>query len=989
MVIGVALAGLLISAGPVEVRAQPSLVTDAFTGLIDVSTETVTYTHGTTTELCFGARESFDGADGLFCYDGTTVRQVSGTVSDFGNLSAQEDAFVVYDGVLYFGATGDKGEGKELWSYDGTSVTQVDDINAGAGGSDPANFAVYDQALYFSADGGGGTELWRYRSGDAGATKVDDLCSTCTFGGSPSSLTVYDGALYFRADDATDGYELWSYTAGDASATQVDDINGGGDSIPSWLTVYDGSLYFAAYNGTDGTELWSYTAGDASATQVDDINGSGSSSPNELTVYDGTLYFQAYGDSDGTELWSYTAGNTSASKVDDVYDGSSSSVPRSFTVYDGALYFRARVETGPSITRRNLFRYATGDGSATNVADINYDNSVNVENGMTVYDPGSGPKLYFDASQPTGAFGNGEGLYSYDGPNATLSAEANTNVSTLTNPTSLTALNGSIYFFASTSATSGVGLWAYSGGTVSLVKDSFTFGSLSEIAVYDGALYFRAEDFTSGSGVELWTSDGTTSGTEMVEDLNSGSDDGVPRFLTVYDGNLYFSANNGSTGSELYLYDGSSIKLVENICSSCYYGSRPQDLTVYDNSIYFSAEKDDGAGRELYRSNGLSATRVTDINPGSGYSSPTELTVWDGRLYFQATDGSTGRELFVYDAAQDQAQLVKNIDGGSGNSNPSNLTVYDNRLFFQATDGNTGQELFKLDGPIVSNVADLNAGGKDSDPRDFAVYNDRLYFTAYTEEDGREPHGYDGSSVTSVDLNAGSASGGGVSPIRFDDGSGVQLYVLASDGQTGTELWRFDQNSAPLPVELASFEAARDGRESATLSWTTASEQNNAGFRVQHKAPSQDSWSRIGFVESKATGGTTTDATTYQFSAEDLSVGAHQFRLKQVDLEGTTHLHASVELELTMKQALRVSGPAPNPVRNQATVSFAVKERKEVTLTLYNLLGQKVRTLYRDVPAPGQAQRTPLDASTLSSGTYFLRLQADGKTKTRRVTVVQ
>jgi len=177
--------------------------------------------------------------------------------------------------------------------------------------------------------------------------------------------------------------------------------------------------------------------------------------------------------------------------------------------------------------------------------------------------------------------------------------------------------------------------------------------------------------------------------------------------------------------------------------------------------------------------------------------------------------------------------------------------------------------------------------------------------------------------------------------------------------------------------------------ESATLSWTTASEQNNAGFRVQHKAPSQDSWSRIGFVESKATGGTTTDATTYQFSAEDLSVGAHQFRLKQVDLEGTTHLHASVELELTMKQALRVSGPAPNPVRNQATVSFAVKERKEVTLTLYNLLGQKVRTLYRDVPAPGQAQRTPLDASTLSSGTYFLRLQADGKTKTRRVTVVQ
>jgi ELWxxDGT repeat protein len=489
----------------------------------------------------------------------------------------------------------------------------------------------------------------------------------------PTFLTVYNGTLYFQADAAGDGNELWSYTAGDGSATQVDDINGSDDSYPEWLTVYDGSLYFAANGGTDGTELWRYDAGDASATQVDNIDGgSGSSGPTELTVYDGVLYFQANGDADGDELWSYASGDATASKVDDIYDGSSSSIPRSFTVYDGSLYFRARVETGQSNTRRRLFRYASGDGSATKVADIDYDNSVNIENGMTVYDPGSGPKLYFDAIEPSGSFG-GYGLYSYDGPSATLSAEASTNVSVLAEPTSLTSLNGSLYFFAATSATSGIGLWEYSGGTVSLIKDSFSFRSLSQITVYDGALYFRAANYNSGTGEELWTSDGTTSGTEIVEDLNSGTDDGMLGTPTVYDGNLYFSGNNGSTGFELYRYDGSNVALVENICSSCFNGSSPEYLTVYDGNLYFNAIKDDGAGEELYRSNGLSAMRVTDINAGSGGSNPSELTVWNGRLYFQATDGSTGNELYVYDAAQDQSQLINNIDGGSGDSNPSNL----------------------------------------------------------------------------------------------------------------------------------------------------------------------------------------------------------------------------------------------------------------------------------------------------------------------------
>jgi hypothetical protein len=91
---------------------------------------------------------------------------------------------------------------------------------------------------------------------------------------------------------------------------------------------------------------------------------------------------------------------------------------------------------------------------------------------------------------------------------------------------------------------------------------------------------------------------------------------------------------------------------------------------------------------------------------------------------------------------------------------------------------------------------------------------------------------------------------------------------------------RFNQNTASLPVELASFEATRSGNSAVQLRWTTASEQGNADFRVQHRTRSDSSWTRVGFVESKATGGTLTEALRYRVTAEDLTVGPHQFRLQ-------------------------------------------------------------------------------------------------------------
>jgi hypothetical protein len=197
------------------------------------------------------------------------------------------------------------------------------------------------------------------------------------------------------------------------------------------------------------------------------------------------------------------------------------------------------------------------------------------------------------------------------------------------------------------------------------------------------------------------------------------------------------------------------------------------------------------------------------------------------------------------------------------------------------------------------------------------------------------------------------------------------------------------RSSSGLPVEMAGFEATRSG-SSVELRWSTASETNNAGFRVQHEPVGQDSWQEVGFVESQAKGGTTTEAQTYRYSVQqDLEPGTHRFRLQQQDLDGSTSLSDVVSVEVQMRDALTLRAPAPNPTTGQATVTFAVKEATDAEVVLYDMLGQQVRTLYEGTPAAGQAKALRVRASDLPSGTYMVQLRADGQTRTQRLIVVR
>jgi len=87
-------------------------------------------------------------------------------------------------------------------------------------------------------------------------------------------------------------------------------------------------------------------------------------------------------------------------------------------------------------------------------------------------------------------------------------------------------------------------------------------------------------------------------------------------------------------------------------------------------------------------------------------------------------------------------------------------------------------------------------------------------------------------------------------------------------------------------------------------------------------------------------------------------------------------------------QTLQLSQNYPNPFNPSTKIDFALPEAAQVTLEVYNMLGQQVATLENGYLSAGQ-HSVSFDASDLSSGIYLYRLQAGDQVLTRSLTLVK
>lgn len=78
----------------------------------------------------------------------------------------------------------------------------------------------------------------------------------------------------------------------------------------------------------------------------------------------------------------------------------------------------------------------------------------------------------------------------------------------------------------------------------------------------------------------------------------------------------------------------------------------------------------------------------------------------------------------------------------------------------------------------------------------------------------------------------------------------------------------------------------------------------------------------------------------------------------------------------------------PNPFNPTTNIKFEIAETANVSLNVYNVMGQRVATLVHEVKAPGTYQIT-WDAQDLASGIYYYRLSAGGVVFNRQMTLIK
>lgn len=167
----------------------------------------------------------------------------------------------------------------------------------------------------------------------------------------------------------------------------------------------------------------------------------------------------------------------------------------------------------------------------------------------------------------------------------------------------------------------------------------------------------------------------------------------------------------------------------------------------------------------------------------------------------------------------------------------------------------------------------------------------------------------------------------------------------------------------PLPVKLKSFAASRKN-SNVELTWTTASEQNNAGFDIQ-RLSGAGGWQSVGYVGSKATDGNSDGELYYSFFDANPSTVVSQYRLKQTDLDAKVKIS-----EIRAVQGISQLGRtiiAPNPSSNgQVNVIFETAgERRNLHLT--DMVGRLVKQWN------GYADNS-LQLTGLQNGIYQLRI---------------
>jgi len=199
-----------------------------------------------------------------------------------------------------------------------------------------------------------------------------------------------------------------------------------------------------------------------------------------------------------------------------------------------------------------------------------------------------------------------------------------------------------------------------------------------------------------------------------------------------------------------------------------------------------------------------------------------------------------------------------------------------------------------------------------------------------------------------------------------------------------------ESQEGPTPVELVAFSITLNNNI-VVLNWKTATEINNYGFEVERKILSQvqsdeSNWVKIGFVEGH--GYSNSPNEYYYADNEKLFELSVSYRLKQIDTDGTFKYSRAIELKSSVMQKYSLAQNYPNPFNPTTNITYTIPQSSYVTLKIYYVLGNEICSLVNGYQDLG-SYHVRFDASKLSDGIYFYRLNAGNFSQIKKMILIK
>ena len=217
------------------------------------------------------------------------------------------------------------------------------------------------------------------------------------------------------------------------------------------------------------------------------------------------------------------------------------------------------------------------------------------------------------------------------------------------------------------------------------------------------------------------------------------------------------------------------------------------------------------------------------------------------------------------------------------------------------------------------------------------------------------------------------------------------VKVTATDGTTTVEVTI--QFTEQVPIELSSF-VGSVVEDRVLINWTTASQTNNAGFRVLR---STDGETYEVVSELIAGAGTTDQLMDYMF--EDTSLPAAEivyYVLEQVDLDGTINRSNPIEVLLGARFIMPTefaSAVYPNPFNPRTTISYDLPSDADVSIIIYDAIGQEIRHLVSQHYTAGrysvQWDAKDFMGRSVGSGVYIAKIKAGPNTALQKMLLLK